>query len=255
MPLQADEIETFKRQGFVVVPGFFESAEMSALSSWLDEMRDKAPGEGEEARFYERSSLTGENMLVRVENVFGGLNPGPRELMISSKTSSCLAQLFGEEPLLFKEKINYKMSGCRPDKLHQDQAAGWNSYCDFFITMGIVVDPNRLDNAALSFMTSGNYQKGLMNNEWMPLTEDDPPYEPQDEYALLEADPGDVVFFDCYVPHGSPANTSYRARRNIFLTFNKASDGDMRDAYYADKAETYPPNEAEDAREEASYRV
>jgi ectoine hydroxylase-related dioxygenase (phytanoyl-CoA dioxygenase family) len=87
------------------------------------------------------------------------------------------------------------------------------------------------------------------------LTEDDPPYEPRDEYALLEADPGDVIFFDCYVPHGSPANTGTQSRRNIFLTFNKASDGDMRQRYYTDKALTYPPNEADSAREEASFRV
>jgi len=38
-----------------------------------------------------------------------------------------LTNLFGEPPVLFKEKINYKLPGCRPDKLHQDQAAGWNA--------------------------------------------------------------------------------------------------------------------------------
>jgi len=28
------------------------------------------------------------------------------------------------------------------------------------------------------------------------LTEDHPPYQPEDQYVLLEADPGDVIFFD-----------------------------------------------------------
>lgn len=161
----------------------------------------------------------------------------------------------GDAPVLFKEKINFKLPGCRADKLHQDQAAGWNRYTDFFITMGIVVDENRLDNAALSFMTSGNYERALMCPEWEPLSENDPPYEPSDEYALLEADPGDVIFFDCYVPHGSPPNTSKRSRRNIFLTFNRASDGDMRAEYYADKAKSYPANAAAEARASGSYLV
>ncbi len=158
-------------------------------------------------------------------------------------------------PILFKEKVNYKLRGCRPDKLHQDQAAGWNRYGDFFITMGIVVDENRKENAALSFMKSGNYEKRLMTAEWQPLSKADPPYLPEDEYILLEADPGDIIFFDSYVPHGSPANTSDRSRRNIFLTFNKQSDGDMRAKYYADKWASYPPNDAGLGRSEESYRV
>ena len=87
------------------------------------------------------------------------------------------------------------------------------------------------------------------------MPEADPPYQPEDEYVLLEADPGDVIFFDSYVPHGSPANTSDRSRRNIFLTFNKQSDGDMRAKYYRDKWASYAPNVADDARSEKSYRM
>lgn len=94
-----------------------------------------------------------------------------------------------------------------------------------------------------------------MTEEWQPLTEDDPPYSPEEEYMLLEADPGDVIFFDPYVPHGSPANTSDRSRRNIFLTFNRLSDGDMRTRYYKDKWESYAPSESDDARPEDSFRV
>jgi 2-aminoethylphosphonate dioxygenase len=221
----------------------------------LDELREKPPGESKEAMYYERSLMTDEKLLVRVEHVLGDHNPEITILLVSPKAIECLTDLFNEPPILFKEKINYKLPGCRPDKLHQDQAAGWNAYSDFFITMGIVVDANRKDNAALSFMKSGNYEKNLMTEEWQPLTEEDPPYQPMDEYVLLEADPGDVIFFDCYVPHGSPANNSTRSRRNIFLTFNRQSDGDMRNRYYTDKWKTYPPNDLDHARSNDSYRV
>jgi ectoine hydroxylase-related dioxygenase (phytanoyl-CoA dioxygenase family) len=121
--------------------------------------------------------------------------------------------------------------------------------------MAIVVDPNRRDNAALSMMQSGNYARKLMTEEWQPITHDDPPYQPENEYLLIEADPGDVIFFDSYVPHGSPANTSERRRCNIYLTFNKASDGDMRAKYYADKWATYPPNSPQQVRPDSAYRV
>lgn len=255
MGLDGRQIQTFNEKGFIVVKNFFAGHTVERLSDWLDEIRDKLPGEGREARYYEISPLNGENLLTRVEYVLGDHNPDITKLLLSEEAVECLADLLGEDPVLFKEKVNYKLPGCRPDKLHQDQAAGWSAYSDFFITMAVVVDANRKDNAALTFMQSGNYERKLMTGEWQPLSTEDPPYQPENEYLLLEADPGDVVFFDCYVPHGSPANNSNRSRRNIFLTFNRQSDGDMRDRYYADKWANYPPNDSNSARPDESYRV
>lgn len=255
MSLTQEQVEAFKEKGFIVIKGFFTTAEILKLSAWLDGLRDRQPAEGREAKYYETSPISGKNILVRIENVIGDHNRAASDLLISEKARNVLTQLLGEAPVLFKEKVNYKLPGCRADKLHQDQAAGWNAYCDSFITMAIAVDENRLDNGALSFMNSGNYERRLMTEEWRPLTEDDPPYQPEDEYVLLEADPGDVIFFDAYVPHGSPANTGARSRRNIFLTFNKESDGDMRAAYYRDKWASYAPNQADEARTDKSFKV
>jgi ectoine hydroxylase-related dioxygenase (phytanoyl-CoA dioxygenase family) len=253
--LSNQQIDEFKAKGFIVLKGFFDEGEVARFSAYLDDLRDREPEPGREAKYYETSPMTGESILVRIENVVDEDDPTSVDLLIPDKARECLTQLIGEAPVLFKEKINYKLPGCRPDKLHQDQAAGWNAYCDFFITMAIAVDQNRLDNAALSFMCSGNYERALMTEEWQPLSENDPPYEPVDEYVLIEADPGDVIFFDSYVPHGSPANTGDRSRRNIFLTFNRLSDGDMRARYYADKWATYAPNQSDDARGGDTFRV
>ena len=255
MPLNQQQIETFANRGVIVLKGFFSVATMDEISAYLDVLPDKQSNEREDAKYYETSPISGESILVRIENVVGEHNAGLRNLLLASKTNECLTQLFGEPPVLFKDKINFKMPGCRADKLHQDQAAGWNHYSDFFISMIIVVDENRKENGALSFMNSGNYERKLMTDEWKPLCENDPPYSPEDEYIMLEADPGDVVFFDSYVPHGSPPNASDKCRRNIFLTFNKLSDGDMRARYYEDKWVSYMPNDAAEARRDKSFRV
>ena len=253
--LSAQQIKQFHERGFIVLKDFFDAAAVSELSLWLDELSRKAPAEGSEAKYYEKSPISDEDLLVRAEYLLGDHNLKATELLLNQPTLSAMEDLFGEPPVLFKEKANYKLSGCRPDKLHQDQAAGWNTYTDFFITMAIVIDENRKDNAAVSFMCSGNYDKSLMTEEWKPLTMDDPPYQPEDEFMLLEAQPGDVIIFDSYVPHGSPANTSDSQRRNLYLTFNKASAGDFRQQYYDDKWENYPPNQASTARTDTSFRV
>lgn len=255
MSLNAKQIATFQDKGFVVLGGFFSSKVMEKVSAQLDLLQVGQPTENGEAMYFEKSPITDENVIVRIEHFLGGVNPELTDMLLTAEVIGSLEQLMGEPPLLFKEKINYKPPGCRADKLHQDQAAGWNAFCDSFISMAIVVDENRKENAALSFMTSGNYEKRLMTEEWKPLTYDDPPYQPTEEYELIEANPGDVIFFDSYVPHGSPANTSDKGRRNIFLTFNKLSDGDMRDRYYREKWMNYAPNLANDARSHESFRV
>ena len=185
MILSEEQKKEFNDKGFIVIKDFCDEVEMRKVSKWLDELHDKKPEDGEEAKYYEKSTLNEENILVRVEHVLGDQNPEMSKLLLSKKTIGCLTDLFGETPVLFKEKINYKLPGCRADKLHQDQAEGWNAYGDFYISMGIVVDENRKENAALSFMKSGNYKKELIGEEWKTLSDDDPPYQPEDDYMLL----------------------------------------------------------------------
>jgi hypothetical protein len=255
MVLTPDEIVLFRKRGFLVKRKFFPHDTIRQVSDWLDRLAGDSVDHGREARYYEKSPVTGANILVRVEHIIGPDNSLISRLLLPPVATDALAELLGEPAVLFKEKVNFKLPGCRADKLHQDQAAGWNAYGDFFITMAIAIDDNREDNAALTFMQSGNYERSLMAPEWEPLTEQDPPYLPAEEYCLIEADAGDVIFFDSYVPHGSPPNTSERARRNVYLTFNGRSAGDLRRRYYDDKWASYPPNNLASARSDSAYRV
>jgi ectoine hydroxylase-related dioxygenase (phytanoyl-CoA dioxygenase family) len=256
MTLSAEQKTTFDEKGFIVLKAFIDQDAISAVSDWLDALQEVSTDtSAHAAKYFEKSPLTGENILVRVEHVLGEHDVEISKLLLNEKTIDALTTLFGEAPVLFKEKVNYKHPGCRADKLHQDQAAGWGAYSDFFISMCIVIDANREENAALRFMNSGNYKKGLMEDEWQPLSDETDVSWADDEYVMLEADPGDVIFFDCYVPHGSPPNDSNKGRRNVYLTFNKTSDGDLRARYYEDKWQAYPPNDIEHARSADSFRV
>ena len=255
MSLSDLQIQEFSNKGFVVERGLFSADEVRLISDWLDELRDSDGAANDVATYFEASPINGETVLVRAEYLLGKHNPGMTELFLKPKVLEQLQQLLGDVPVLFKEKANYKLPGCRSDLLHQDQAAGWGAYSDYFVTILLAIDANRLDNAAVSFRDAGDHQLRLLGPEWEVLSNDEPPFEPQSEYRVVEAAPGDVVFFDCYVPHGSPANTTEAARRNIYLTFNRKTDGDHRMAYYEDKWENYPPNTRNDARDRATFKV
>jgi ectoine hydroxylase-related dioxygenase (phytanoyl-CoA dioxygenase family) len=253
--LTNSQIEEFSSKGFVVERGVYSKDEIQRISAWLDDLRDSDGTDNEVATYYEASPINGETVLVRAEYLLGEHNPGMTQLLLKTEVLAGLRQLLADEPVLFKEKANYKLPGCRSDLLHQDQAAGWGAYSDYFITMLIAVDENRIDNAAVSFRDSGEHKLELLGPEWEVLSKDEPPFEPAQDYRVVEAAPGDVVFFDCYVPHGSPANTTDQARRNIYLTFNRKADGDLRMKYYEDKWQNYPPNTRLDARDRDTFKV
>lgn len=255
MSLTQEQVKEFQDKGMAVIKGFFDPDAMNKMSDLIEVLQNKTPGNSPDAMYFEKSPINGENVLVRIENFMGEQNAELTEVLMTPETVEALEQLLEDKPVLFKDKVNYKFPGCRADKLHQDQAAGWNSHGDYFITLCVVVDDNTFENAPLTFMSSGNYKKALMTPEWTPLREEDPPYPNDPDYSEFPAESGDVIFFDSYIPHGSPANTSDLNRRNIYITFNRAADGDQRAHYYADKWVNYPPNTSEEARSKESFRV
>jgi ectoine hydroxylase-related dioxygenase (phytanoyl-CoA dioxygenase family) len=68
-------------------------------------------------------------------------------------------------------------------------------------------------------------------------------------------EPGDVVFFDSFAPHGSGPNMSDHKRRVLYVTYNRAADGDHRKQYYADKRASYPPDIERDPQKDYQFRV
>lgn len=55
---------------------------------------------------------------------------------------------------------------------------------------------------------------------------------------------GDVLVFDSHAPHRAGPNMSPTSRRALFLTFSRASKGNLRDAYYAHKRARMAAGEA-----------
>ena len=67
----------------------------------------------------------------------------------------------------------------------------------------------------------------------------------------VESKASDVIVFDCYMPHGAPANASSGSRCNVFVTFNRVSAGELRAHYHADSWASSSPNKTEEARRRA----
>lgn len=236
------------RDGYLFVRGFFGAGETADLLRWTAEL-ETAPEEAGRHWVYHEDSLTEpwRRVIQRIENICP-FHAGFDALVRNGALSQWISTLMGGPVVLFKDKINFKMPGGPGFKAHQDQQAGWGRYAPIFVTAMVSIDTATLENGCLE-VAPGRHREGLLGEEWNPL----------DEAGLalqaVPTDPGDVIFFDSFVPHASKPNFTDRPRRILYVTHNLASDGDHRHRYYAEKRAAFPPDVERDASKTYVFRV
>jgi len=250
-PLTPEQIEAFHRDGFVSVPGFYSAEEMRGIAAWTEEVTAWPEKPGRHMVYHEDSlTAPGTRVVQRIEDVtpFHG---GFRALFRQGRMNAAVATLLGEPAVLFKDKINFKMPGGGGFKAHQDAQAGWNVYATYYITALVSIDPATAENGCLE-MAAGWHRKGLVGDEWTPLGEG---ATADMRFVSYPTAPGDAMFFDSYAPHRSGPNLTAAPRRVLYVTYNRASEGDHRVRYFADKRQNFPPDIERDPSKTYIFRV
>ncbi|MEM9564452.1 MAG: phytanoyl-CoA dioxygenase family protein [Actinomycetota bacterium] len=228
MSLDRTGLDGWNARGWLHLPGALDPATVAALQVWVEEVAawstdPTGPG------LHHREQTDDGPVLARSEHFadehehLGSFVRG-HEVLVEVLTS-----LFGEPPVLFKEKVNYKHPGGGGFAPHQDAPA--YRFVDHHISVMVPIDPATLASGCLWF-ADGHLNGRLPATEGGRLRSD---VVEQLTWTPREVEPGDVVFFDSHTPHRSDTNTTDRPRRVLYLTYNAASRGDHRAAYYADK--------------------
>ncbi len=247
--LTQDQIDSFHENGYVFLPGAFSTAEARLFDAWSHDLAERPEQVGSHWVYHEMSQRgDGSQLINRIENMTP-FHPGLRELAECLRTG--IGQLLGEEAVLFKDKINFKMPGGDGFQPHQDAQAGWETYARYYINAMVTIDEATSENGCLEVAKRPAAPK-LVGNEWEPLTVEQTATM---DFKMLPTKPGDVLFFDAYVPHRSAPNTSDKIRRIYFATYNRLSEGDFLERYYADKRQSFPPDIERVAGKEYVYRV
>jgi 2-aminoethylphosphonate dioxygenase len=233
--INEEQKKQFKDDGFLIIKNGFNLKDIQDIESWASELAEMPEKHGAQWVYHEKSKLDPNvNLISRIEKI-SPFHNGFAEL--SKVLEQPISQLFDEDAVLFKEKINFKMPGGDGFKPHQDSQAGWEDYAKYFISVMVCIDEATIENGCLQ-LVSGFQGRGLYR-EWEPLTDDD---MANMEFIHYPTKPGDIVFFDCYTPHASEPNMSNSTRRLYFATYNKLSEGDHLEQYYADKYKSFPPD-------------
>jgi ectoine hydroxylase-related dioxygenase (phytanoyl-CoA dioxygenase family) len=249
--LGAEDVAAFARTGYLVLRGVFDAAAMAAVARWTDELAAAPEVSGRHWVYREASKHDPTARIVqRIEN-FCPFHAAYDRFIRQGRLVDMMSAVLGEPAVLFKEKINFKLAGGSGFKAHQDQQAGWSRYAPLFVTALVSIDAATRANGCLEIPRRWRPQ-GMIGEEWKPLAE-------ADVAGLglhpVETAPGDVILFDSFVPHASADNLTDRPRRVLYLTYNRASDGDHRAAYYRDKHASFPPDVDRVPGKEYVFRV
>jgi ectoine hydroxylase-related dioxygenase (phytanoyl-CoA dioxygenase family) len=243
-----EDVSRARRDGYLVVRNFVDAHQLAQLLKWTAQLQELPEVSGRHWVYHEDSLTTpGRRVIQRIEN-FCPYHEGFDRFIRDSALARWTGALMGGPAVLFKDKINFKMPGGDGFKAHQDQQAGWSVYAPLFVTAMVTLDAATLENGCLE-VAAGRHREGLIGEQWKPLEEQGLRLQP------VPTAPGDVIFFDSFVPHASKANMTDSPRRILYITYNLASEGDHRTRYFADKHASFPPDIDRDREKTYVFRV
>jgi hypothetical protein len=225
--LDAALVEHFQQHGWVLTPPLAPD-EVAALSTWVDELADLDDVADGGPLLHHREQTDDGPALCRTEN-FVPHHPHLGALLTAGFLPAAAGALLGEPALLYKEKVNYKAPGGAGYAPHQDAPA--YPFIDRHVSCMVAVDAADEDNGCLEVVSGAHHAL---------LPTDDRGCVAPDVVATLDwvavpVPAGATLWFHSRTPHRSGPNRTDRPRRALYPTYNAAAEGDLRDAYYAEK--------------------
>lgn len=228
-----DALEHFREFGWVLTEPL-DPQRVAELCDWVDDLMTW-PDDG--PWLHHRELTERGPRLCRTEN-FVPHHRELGELLTRGELLDTASILLDETAVLYKEKINYKAAGGAGYSPHQDAPA--YRFIETHVSCMVAIDDSRESNGCLEVVSS-------MHDEILPM----------DEKGCIRADivesmewrtvpiwAGQALWFHSLTPHRSGPNRSDRSRRAIYPTYNASREGDLREAYYAQKAIEFASDDA-----------
>ena len=224
-------VNHFVRHGWVHVRPA-DGADLGAhLQAWAAEVAAWPDGDGfADGGWLHYHELTDTGpALCRSENLVPH-HDGLRDLLCAGALADTASALLGETAVLYKDKLNYKLPGGAGYAAHQDAPA--YRFVELHVSCMVAIDDATRANGCLEVVS------GAHDHVWP--TDEAGCIRPE-VVASLQWEPrpvrsGDTLWFHSRTPHRSGPNTSPVPRRALYPTYNALSEGDLREAYYRQKA-------------------
>jgi len=232
MSLSQDEIQHFDDAGYAVKSGLFGEELVDVVLDEIDDLHDRmadAPTEGVGISWEEFGDVNMPKLirqLMHSELVSLTLN----EILRSDAMLDSIEALIGPNVSLYHSKLLMKAANDGSAiPWHQDYAY-WKQEGNepLMVNCMVALDPADQANGCTEFV-AGSHKWGLQEHErektsfgvFLPGH-----YQERDDATPVEMAPGDAVFFNALVIHGSAPNTSGRSRRINTFAYNVTGNGE-----------------------------
>ena len=216
--LTEEEVENYKQQGYVVPKWKYPAKSIEMMQRLVQELIEANPDHYQE-------------QLVCPHLPQGATKPMVSErhqdflnLAMEEGVKKILGQILGPDVLLWGSQLFCKPAAVGMEiPWHQD-GAYWPIRPLANISAWIAIDRVRRENACLKVIP-GSHLSGLKPHQIdsrKNLALDrtvNPEHLNKEEAVDIELDPGELVFFDVYLMHGSNANTSGERRAGLVYRY------------------------------------
>ena len=241
MNLTTEQLEHFSYRGWLLVDTL-SAAETSEVQSWVTDIASWSDDDGEWLHYRELTEYGPK--LCRTEN-FTPFHSGMYHFLRGGQMVEVASALLNSEAVLYKEKINYKLTGGAGYSPHQDAPA--YRFIETHISCMVAVDDATEENGCLEVVSGLHHEILPMDNKGCI----DPTLVATFHWMTVPLQAGQTLWFHSRTPHRSGSNNSQNDRRALYPTYNALSEGDLRSRYYEQKLKEF----AESKENNESVRV
>lgn len=237
-PLSSEQVETFDRDGALLVEGLFDGGEVARLRARLDRMIADPMVRADERTVIELEDDEVRSIFEvhRSDRVFADVSSDPR-------VADAARQLLGSEVYIHQSRINVKPGFAGAGFWWHSDFETWHAEDGMprprAISASITLTDNYPYNGPLMVMagshrtfvttvgeTPEDHYKNSLRRQEVGVPDEDSLRELADrcEIKQMVGPAGSVVFFDSNVMHGSGGNITPFPRSNVFLVYNSVEN-------------------------------
>ncbi|MBV6272298.1 ectoine hydroxylase [Alcaligenaceae bacterium CGII-47] len=236
--LDADQLQDYERNGFIVLDAVFDADEIQALREEVDTMSADPDIRALDEAIYEPGSDTLRS-IFRIHELGERLADLPRD----PRVLDVARQILGSEVYIHQSRANMKPGFEGKEFYWHSDFETWHVEDGMpgmrAVSCSILLNDNDACNGPLMLIPGShrqfvacvgetpedNYRTSLRKQEvGVPDTLSLSLLSEQAGVTPVIARAGSVVFFDCNTLHGSSGNISPRARNNLFMVYNSVDN-------------------------------
>jgi phytanoyl-CoA hydroxylase len=222
--LGAEQVAQWRRDGYLVVPGVLMPDELAEIGQTFQGMHDQARRAGGEIEncftIGSAEEIAADPLKLYPRMLWPHRhNPVVRRYMLHPRLGAILRDLLGEEPLAAQSMFYWKPPGSRGQAFHQD-----NFYLRVkpgtCVAAWMPLDRSDEENGGLVVVPGTQDMEIVCPEEADPavsFTKDLVPIPPGHHELPIVLDPGDALFFNGSLIHGSYPNRSADRFRRAFI--------------------------------------